>query len=261
MNENLKVNSKTDILEFKRKHNLLVENGTIKANVSNIKELTNDVINNLRCGDVVLKEDSTGKHAYLVSFKSDTGLCLTYVDASCVETQSYDKSGNNWVYNSEDKSEITTDYFQEVMAQGEPMNGYSASLVSFDNTKIEVNPIYVGACKNGNKITFVAFLSFTRKSEDAVYAGVAFNIPELIGSKLFPFEVGGSYYLDLLQLSGVQKSDWSRITCNVDITKVSNTQLVFAFSDYYARQNEETYIRIEETFLLSDNLIPSVQSE
>lgn len=105
-NENLKVNARTDILEFKRKHNLLVENGTVKANVSDIKSLSNEVIDNLRCGDVVLKEDTSGKHAYLVSFKSDTGLCLTYCDASCIETQSYDKSGDNWVYNSEDKTSL-----------------------------------------------------------------------------------------------------------------------------------------------------------
>ena len=119
MNDILKVNSKTDILEFKRKHNLLVEEGTIKANVTNIKSLSNDVINNLRCGDVVLKEDSTGKHAYLVSFKSDTGLCLTYVDASCVETQSYDKSGENWVYNSEDKTIIAEPQMENIVdAQG-----------------------------------------------------------------------------------------------------------------------------------------------
>lgn len=115
MNDYLKVNSKTDILEFKRKHNLLVENGTIKANVSNIKTLSNDVINNLRCGDVVLKEDSTGKHAYLVSFKSDTGLCLTYCDAYCVETQSYDKVENNWVYNSEDKTIIAEPKMENIV--------------------------------------------------------------------------------------------------------------------------------------------------
>lgn len=114
MNENLRVNSKTDILEFKRKHNLLVENGTIKANASNIKTLSNDVINNLRCGDVVLKEDASGKHAYLVSFKSDTGLCLTYCDAYCVETQSYDKSGNNWVYNSQDLTIIAEPSFENI---------------------------------------------------------------------------------------------------------------------------------------------------
>lgn len=114
-NENLLVNSKTDILEFKRKHNLLVEKGSIKANVSNIKSLSNDVINNLRCGDVVLKEDASGKHAYLVSFKSDTGLCLTYCDASCVETQSYDKVGNNWQYNSQDLTFIAEPRIENIV--------------------------------------------------------------------------------------------------------------------------------------------------
>ena len=105
---NLRVNSKTKINEFKKKHNWLVENATIKLNVSNVKTLTNADIESLNCGDVVVKEDASGKHPYLVSFKSATGICLTYVDASLVETQSYDKVNNNWVYNSEDKTEFSS---------------------------------------------------------------------------------------------------------------------------------------------------------
>ena len=115
MNENLLVNSKTDILEFKRKHNLLVGKGTIKTTVSNIKQMTNADIENLSCGDVVLKEDASGKHAYLVSFKSDTGLCLTYCDASCVETQSYDKVGDNWQYNSQDLTYIAEPRLENIV--------------------------------------------------------------------------------------------------------------------------------------------------
>lgn len=103
---NLRVNSKSTIAEFKRKHNWLVDNATIKLNVSNIKSLSNEDIESLNCGDVVLKEDASGKHAYLVTFRNDTGICLTYVDASVVETQSYDKVNNNWNYNSEDISHL-----------------------------------------------------------------------------------------------------------------------------------------------------------
>ena len=33
-------------------------------------------------------------------------MCITYHDASVVETQSYDKVGDNWVYNSEDKAPL-----------------------------------------------------------------------------------------------------------------------------------------------------------
>ena len=72
--------------------------------VSNITGLTDEQINSLNCGDIVLKKDSSGLHAYIVSYKkSEVGICLTYTDASMVETQSYDYTGGHWVYNSEDK--------------------------------------------------------------------------------------------------------------------------------------------------------------
>ena len=72
--------------------------------VTNIKNIPSAIINKLDCGDIVLKKDSSGLHAYIVSFRNATGICLTYTDASCIETQSYDKVGQNWVYNSEDKT-------------------------------------------------------------------------------------------------------------------------------------------------------------
>ena len=42
--KNLRVNSKTKINEFKRKHNWLVESSAIQLNVSDIKNLSNDDI-------------------------------------------------------------------------------------------------------------------------------------------------------------------------------------------------------------------------
>lgn len=72
--------------------------------VSNVKTLSNAQIDLLRCGDYLVKKDASGEHAYKVTFKSDTGLCLTYHDASVIETQSYDKIDGVWTYNSEDKT-------------------------------------------------------------------------------------------------------------------------------------------------------------
>ena len=72
--------------------------------VTDIKNIPSATIKKLDCGDIVLKKDSSGLHAYIVSFRNATGICLTYTDASCIETQSYDKVGQNWVYNSEDKT-------------------------------------------------------------------------------------------------------------------------------------------------------------
>ena len=79
--------------------------------VTDIKALTSDFINKLKSGDVVVKQTGSGQHpqyhSYRVSFMKDNeGICLTYTDASCSETVSYDKSGNNWVYNSTDLTQF-----------------------------------------------------------------------------------------------------------------------------------------------------------
>lgn len=104
---NLFVDFKSSILSFKRKHNLLVENSSVKIEVSKINEMTDDVCNSLRCGDLVIKKTGNQKHCYRVSYKEDkVGMCLTYVDASLVETVSYDYSGGHWVYNSTDSTHI-----------------------------------------------------------------------------------------------------------------------------------------------------------
>lgn len=74
-----------------------LENGT------NFTNLSDELLDSLKAGDIVTKQDETGKHAYMVSYKKDgTGICLTYSDASRVETVSYDYIDGHWVYNSTD---------------------------------------------------------------------------------------------------------------------------------------------------------------
>lgn len=77
------------------------------VDTDNITTLSDEVCNALKCGDMVNKVDSTGKHSYRVSYKKDeVGMCLTYSDASCVETVSYDYTAGHWVYNSKDVTTI-----------------------------------------------------------------------------------------------------------------------------------------------------------
>lgn len=81
--------------------------GLVALEVTNVKSLTDEQCNKLQCGDVVVKKTGEQEHAYVVTFKQDkTGMCLTYTDASVVETQSYDYVGGHWVYNSEDKANL-----------------------------------------------------------------------------------------------------------------------------------------------------------
>ena len=59
--------------------------------VNNIQNINNKVLNALKAGDVVVKLTGNQEHSYRVSYKEENqGICLTYVDASCVETVSYD---------------------------------------------------------------------------------------------------------------------------------------------------------------------------
>lgn len=71
-----------------------------------IEHLSQEALNSLDCGDCVIKETIADgkllKHCYTVTHKQDTGICLTYHDASCIETISYDKVDGAWVFNSKD---------------------------------------------------------------------------------------------------------------------------------------------------------------
>lgn len=64
--------------------------------VANPEALTTAQCEALRIGDIVIKSDATGSRAYKVTFKSSTGMCLTYADAENIETISYDKANDEW---------------------------------------------------------------------------------------------------------------------------------------------------------------------
>lgn len=77
----------------------------IVASTDNVTTLTTDDINSLRAGDIIVKTTGNQKHTYIVSYKENNqGICLTYTDASVVETVSYDYNSEThaWVYNSTD---------------------------------------------------------------------------------------------------------------------------------------------------------------
>ena len=71
--------------------------------VTNIKELTDEQCDSLEVGNSVAKQTGNQYHIYFVTYKENrTGLCLTYLDATVVETVSYDYTVGHWVYNSTD---------------------------------------------------------------------------------------------------------------------------------------------------------------
>lgn len=103
------------------------------SEVASVTNLTDAQIDALECGDVIVKKTGKQRHSYRVSYKeAKQGICLTYSDASIVETVSYDYSGGHWVYNSTDVTELGTE------------NVLIPSIASLDNEKT-----YVLKCVNG----------------------------------------------------------------------------------------------------------------
>lgn len=76
--------------------------------VDDITALTGEQLDALEIGAKVAKKTGTAKHLYVVSYKDaeNGGLCLTYTDATTVETVSYDHTESGWAYNSTDKDSI-----------------------------------------------------------------------------------------------------------------------------------------------------------
>ena len=76
--------------------------------VDDITALTGEQLDALEIGAKVAKKTGTAKHLYVVSYQDaeNGGLCLTYTDASTVETVSYDHTESGWAYNSTDKGSI-----------------------------------------------------------------------------------------------------------------------------------------------------------
>ena len=83
-------------------------NGAIAVEVSDITAIDGAILDSLNVGDKIAKVTGKQKHLYQVSYKGEgvgEGICLTYVDASVIETVSYDFTSEGWAYNSTDKWE------------------------------------------------------------------------------------------------------------------------------------------------------------
>lgn len=114
MIENLKVNFKTSVLEWKRKYNHLVEKVDESLveiiETANIEQLTDAQLNSLHCGDIVRKKTGNMFHCYIVTYKEENhGICLSYFAAGYTETISYDFTDGHWIFNSKDIIEIPSE--------------------------------------------------------------------------------------------------------------------------------------------------------
>ena len=74
---------------------------------TNIQAMTDEQLNQLRAGDVVVKHTGEMEHAYSVTYKQEKhGICISYYAAGYLETVSYDYVEGHWQYNSTDVTVI-----------------------------------------------------------------------------------------------------------------------------------------------------------
>ena len=133
----------------------------------------------------------------------------------------------------------------------EVMAGYS---VEFPSTNLEITPVYIGAVKNGNKLTFAIALKFKKINATSSETFVYLNIPRVIGEKLFPFTIGSYDYLDLKDIS-LYTSSTPAGTLSTQFRKRTNQQLSFGSNNISSLPlDTEYFLRYEVTFLLSENL-------
>lgn len=139
----------------------------------------------------------------------------------------------------------------------ENMSGYDAQIFTdVTDYNWDLTPVYVGACKNGNKLSLVSCFKLKKNSSstgDNVTI-FAFTIPNAVGAKLYPTEVGGYPYLDQKALSAFYDPNTST-DLPVRIAKQSNTELRLIVNTSSMVVDREYLLRYEATFLLSDNLL------
>ena len=137
----------------------------------------------------------------------------------------------------------------------ENMSGYSFSVDAATDLTKEV--VYAGACKNGNKITFVVFMKLTKTGAGApTYTKLgAFTIPWQVGQKLYPYNLGGAInILDSKRIT-YYKSDASGIDKTAAAYKRNDSLFeVYGYGLADLDLNTDYVVRYEVTFLLSDNL-------
>lgn len=144
-----------------------------KIEVNNITSLTDEQINGLNAGDLVEKNTSDQLHTYVVSYKENgTGICLTYTDASVVETVSYDYTGGHWVYNSTDITHLGEDKTIEVVeltGLSGTLSDSDYALVQQDNCvlKLGTQTFY----KESSASTLITYQAFSRQAgqDQALY--------------------------------------------------------------------------------------------
>ena len=139
----------------------------------------------------------------------------------------------------------------------EVMTGYSYDEVPAAIAG-NVENVYIGVAKNGNKVTFVYAFNYTNNNNEAVTNQqlIRFNVPSSLYDKLYPTTIG--LYDAVSVGEAIATSDATNISkIPVMVSKLTGNRLqLYAMGSSLnsLTLNTKYYIRFEVTFLLSENM-------
>lgn len=199
-------------------------------------------------GDVL----DAGNTGAVTGFSIDASqhLIITYQDGTTQDLGAIFQGNVNITGNMNVTGNLTGDSIIE------NMTGYT--YFKYPKANFNVTSIYAGIVKNGNKLTFVDFFKVERTgSVDGNFVSVGhFGIPNDVGQNLYPYTIAGeTNTLDYRKLDAYKVSNASSVSINCYVQKNTNTDIVSVLVGVNSLDvNEEYVIRIERTFLLSENL-------
>lgn len=118
----------------------------------------------------------------------------------------------------------------------------------------EINVIYAGAVKNGNKLTLVIFETIEMKNAISTTMDIGtFSVPQAVFDKLYPFTIESNSMI-AINTTRVWETFSSYVDTYFFINKGSGTNLVFNTPSGVLTPNKVYLFRCEVTFLLSDSL-------
>lgn len=80
-----------------------VSNAMYEVANEDIESLPQELLEDLDCGDTIIKRTGNMKHCYWVSYKeAGVGICISTCACGYMETISYDFTDGQWVFNSKD---------------------------------------------------------------------------------------------------------------------------------------------------------------
>lgn len=136
----------------------------------------------------------------------------------------------------------------------ENMSGYSA-VVRDSSAKISNEAIYVGACKNGNKLTLVAVCKINKVADATGFAWLfQFTVPQSVADCIVPYS--SDLECDAKKLYAVKSNTFVALDAKITKSSLNGTGFYMSLVDVSNLTAGNNYfLRYEATFLLNNSLI------